>query len=79
MEREPACEEIIKGGADIRTNPCHDWRHVSSWGHGPGVVVREHCPPCGLVRVTDTGAVDWPTGETITTVRYETEDGEALQ
>lgn len=77
MEREPGCEELTDG--DVRVSERHDWRHVSTWGHGAGVVVREHCPRCGLVQITDTAAVDLPTGETFTAVRYETEDGEALQ
>jgi hypothetical protein len=48
----------------------HDWQHVRSTGAGAGVVCREQCSRCGLVRVTDTGA-QRPDGGLFTSISYE--------
>lgn len=40
----------------------HSWEHDSVRGHGGGVICRETCARCGVVRVTDTWATDPGTG-----------------
>lgn len=50
----------------------HDWQDGPARGHGAGVICRDTCRTCRLVRVTDTWAQRRDTGEQgLTSVRYE--------
>lgn len=71
---EPACD-------DGETHETHDYvDHGGPWGHGGGIICRERCRRCGLVRRTDTWATRPDNGEQgFTAVSYlrEDSDGEA--
>jgi len=53
----------------------HDWVEIGLQGHGGGVIIRERCEHCGLVRVTDTWAQNPSNGEQgFTSVEYDREE-----
>lgn len=62
---EPACEEGHE----------HSWQESGPYSHGGGVIYRDRCRHCGVVRVTDTWAQRPDTGEQgLRSVRYERYD-----
>lgn len=70
---EPECSEAshkwespyeLVGG--IKDNP-------GVWGKGGGVIVKEVCSHCSLMRVTDTWTTDYSTGEIYTSISYSRE------
>lgn len=57
----------------------HDWEDVAALGHGGGVIVRERCSHCGVIRVTDTWAQRPDNGvQGYTTVQYESPSDDDL-
>jgi hypothetical protein len=72
-------------------NGCeHDWHadqrvvggiaeNPGVWGHGGGVIIREHCRHCGVYRVTDTWAQDRESGvQGLLSVGYKEADDASL-
>jgi len=59
---EPACTPA---------DAAHDWQEESVRGSGGGVLIRESCGCCDLVRLTDTWGSDPVTGEVMETVTYK--------
>lgn len=54
----------------------HDWAHLWTRGHGPGVLTESVCAHCGWIVRTDTGATDPRNGSQGATVIRYIEPGE---